>query len=140
MPADRYIAEDGSVRWSIHGDGLAADIPDAMYQGIQRHADEIREIARRKELGHPLFNRPTADSRLMLVGRPQYDMLAKSMGWRRDPAIAPLPIPSPWRHDNGQAVGEAKHARAWGFPKTWLCLAVGRLFCNTTRGATHHAR
>lgn len=31
MTADRFIAADGSVRWCIYGDGLAAIISDDMY-------------------------------------------------------------------------------------------------------------
>lgn len=116
MPADRFIAADGSVRWHIYGDGLEGFISDAMYQDIQRHADQIREAGRRKELGHPLFNGEIGiwngvaiarAPRALLVGKPGYDILAKQLQWKRDPHLhmQHLAPPKPWLLPDGQHVG-----------------------------------
>jgi hypothetical protein len=130
MPADRFIAADGSVRWHIYGDGLEAIITDAMYQNVQRHADEIQETARRKELGHPLFNSElgmwNGVTRLRSSPPPRIRWIGIDWASEPDRTATMLVLPKPWLLPDGRPPGGRHIILPAPHPRRVLTISIGQ--------------
>lgn len=140
MPADRLIADDGSIHWHIYGDGLEAIITDAMYQDVQRHADEIREAGRRKELGHPLFNGEVGlwNGVVRLRSGPPPRIQWIGIDWATEPdrTATMLALPKPWLLPDGRPPGD-RHIRVPApLPHHILAASIrlGRYHATTPKG------